>query len=180
MCETASLPFDCTPSPSSTLPSKVALNTTEAMSLVPARQVNNRFSGASSSLMDFVVGKRALPINNDSEVASDMPPQASPKRQKRSWWPPFLILGVFMRIRSGSFTLLQQSASSHSVGPAFFISQSFHFRLSCCTLLLILQYSIKHLPIAHCHCTSTSVSAFVYYNLLGSHSEYPSLNLCTR
>ncbi len=90
MNETASLPFDSAPSPSSTLPSKVALDTTKAMSL-PARQVTTDFQvpPARCSLTDTVLGKRALPIDDDSEVASDVPPQGARSGRRGVGGPRF-------------------------------------------------------------------------------------------
>ncbi|KAF8881653.1 hypothetical protein CPB85DRAFT_184243 [Mucidula mucida] len=76
------LPADSVPSQSSTITVTPILS--EALSL-PAYQVVDGSSDASSSSKDGVSGKRSLPIDDDADV----PSQASPKRQKSNWLSRF-------------------------------------------------------------------------------------------
>ncbi|KAF8994375.1 hypothetical protein BDZ89DRAFT_1085225 [Hymenopellis radicata] len=79
------IPFPSSPLPSDAMTSTF-LSAPEAPSLLS--QLNNGPSNTAGS-SESVLGKRSLPTDDDTDVAS-VPTQASPKRQKRHWWTRFL------------------------------------------------------------------------------------------
>ncbi|KAF8987159.1 hypothetical protein BDZ89DRAFT_1152676 [Hymenopellis radicata] len=80
---------DTPPYPSSASPSKPV--TSIVLSTPDLPQVNDGSSDPSGS-SESVLGKRALSNDNDdndTDVASEVPPQTSLKRQRSNWWNPF-------------------------------------------------------------------------------------------